>query len=84
MVRLEAGAFALGKTLATLHVRGLTGATVLAISRATDGVSVPTGREVLEEGDVLALAGSREAIEAAREILLRPPVSPDDPRHSVA
>jgi CPA2 family monovalent cation:H+ antiporter-2 len=84
VVRLEAGAFALGKTLATLHVRGLTGATVLAISRATEGVSVPTGREVLEEGDVLALAGSREAIEAAREILLRPPVSPADPRHSMA
>ncbi|HLM73516.1 MAG TPA: cation:proton antiporter, partial [Polyangiaceae bacterium] len=61
VVRLEAGAFALGKTLATLHVRGLTGATVLAMSRAVDGVSVPTGREVLEEGDVLALAGSREA-----------------------
>jgi CPA2 family monovalent cation:H+ antiporter-2 len=43
---------------------------VLAITREQGGVVVPTAREVLCAGDVLALAGSHGAIAAAKHILL--------------
>ncbi|MGH7673766.1 MAG: cation:proton antiporter [Gemmatimonadales bacterium] len=69
-VRLEAGSPATGKTLAELNLRGITGATVLAITRERGGVVVPTATEVLRAGDVLALAGSHGAIAAAKGILL--------------
>lgn len=68
-VTLEAQSAAVGKTLAQLDLRGLTGGSVLAISRADGGVIVPTATEVLRAGDVLALAGTTEAIEAARSLL---------------
>ena len=55
-----------------LNLRGITGATVLAITRADEGSLVPTATEKLRPGDVLALAGTREAVEAARRLLLRP------------
>jgi CPA2 family monovalent cation:H+ antiporter-2 len=42
---------------------------VLAISRGEGEAMVPTGREILQEGDVLVLAGSHEAIDAARAFL---------------
>jgi CPA2 family monovalent cation:H+ antiporter-2 len=69
-VRLEPGSAAVGKTLAELNLRGHTGATVLAVTRRDGGVLVPTATERLREGDALALAGTREAIEAARTALL--------------
>jgi len=69
-VRLDAGSPATGKTLAELNLRGLTGATVLAITREQGGVVVPTATEVLRPGDVLALAGSHAAIAAAKSILV--------------
>jgi CPA2 family monovalent cation:H+ antiporter-2 len=60
---------AVGRTLASLNLRGATGATVLAIARGQDGVLVPTGHEELRANDVLALAGTDEAVEAARTLL---------------
>ncbi|MDY7226654.1 cation:proton antiporter [Hyalangium rubrum] len=72
-VRLEARSPAVGRTLAELNLRGLTGATVLAIHRGEEGISFPTAREALQEGDVLALAGTHEAVEAARSLLLPAP-----------
>ena len=71
-VVLDSSSHAVGRTLAELNVRGLTGATVLCISRSSGTESetlVPTGKERLEAGDILALAGSQEAIAAAREFL---------------
>jgi CPA2 family monovalent cation:H+ antiporter-2 len=68
-IRLEAGSPAVGNTLAALNLRGLTGAMVLAISRAGDGVIAPSAREELKAGDLLALVGSREALEAATQLL---------------
>jgi CPA2 family monovalent cation:H+ antiporter-2 len=68
-IRLEPGSPAVGKTLAQLNLRGLTGATVLAILRGEHGAIVPTAHEVLQSDDVLALAGTHEAIEAARSLL---------------
>ena len=58
-----------GRTLADTELRGRTGATVIAISRGQDVVLVPDGHELLKEGDVLALAGTREAVDAARKLL---------------
>jgi CPA2 family monovalent cation:H+ antiporter-2 len=69
MIVIGAKSTAIGKSLMTLRLRGITGATVLAISRGEGEAMVPTGREILQEGDVLVLAGSHEAIDAARAFL---------------
>lgn len=63
---------AVGKTLADLDVHGLTGALVVAIVRNTNHVVVPGGNEVLQDGDVLALLGSEEAVESAKTLLSTP------------
>jgi CPA2 family monovalent cation:H+ antiporter-2 len=68
-VELSAGMAAVGKTLAEIKLRGLTGATVLAIQRGDESVLVPSGHQQLQEGDVLAIAGTKEAVEAAKELL---------------
>jgi monovalent cation:H+ antiporter-2, CPA2 family len=68
-VALDARSLAVGRSLAELNLRGITGATVLMITRGDGGMVVPTAREVLQAGDVLALAGTRDAIESARTLL---------------
>jgi CPA2 family monovalent cation:H+ antiporter-2 len=68
-LRLGENSVAVGKTLAQLNLRGLTGASVLAIARGDAGVIVPMASEVLRAGDVLALAGTRDAITAAVDVL---------------
>jgi CPA2 family monovalent cation:H+ antiporter-2 len=68
-LRLGDNSVAVGKTLAELNLRGLTGASVLAIARGDEGVIVPMASEVLRAGDVLALAGTRDAITAAVDVL---------------
>jgi CPA2 family monovalent cation:H+ antiporter-2 len=67
--RLEPHSRAVGKSLAELNLRGVTGTTVLAITRAGGDVLLPSAREILRAGDILALAGTQEAIAAARELL---------------
>ncbi|WP_242343710.1 cation:proton antiporter domain-containing protein [Anaeromyxobacter terrae] len=69
VVRLGAESAASGQTLSELAIRGRTGATVLAISRAAGPVMIPAAAEVLRAGDVLALAGTHEATDAARALL---------------
>ena len=59
-----------GKSLAELDLRAQTGATVLAIVRGKQGIAPPPTAEPLEPGDILALAGSPEAIAAARSLLM--------------
>jgi len=68
-IRLEPGAAAIGQTLAQLNLRGSTGATVLAVTRSEGGVIVPTAQERLRADDVLALAGTHDAIAAAEAVL---------------
>jgi CPA2 family monovalent cation:H+ antiporter-2 len=65
-LQLASGAAAIGKSLAELNLRARTGATVLAIARGEGGFATPDPREPLRAGDVLALAGSDDAIAAAR------------------
>jgi len=59
-----------GKSLAELNLRSQTGATVLALNSAEAGLIVPSSQEILRAGDVLALAGSAEAVTEAGKILL--------------
>jgi CPA2 family monovalent cation:H+ antiporter-2 len=67
-LRLDPSSSAVGKTLAQLNLRALTGATVLAIQRGRIGI-VPAASEVLQAHDVVALAGTEGSIRAARELL---------------
>jgi CPA2 family monovalent cation:H+ antiporter-2 len=69
-IALVAGAPAIDRSLAQLDLRARTGATVLALTRGGAGSVNPSPDETLREGDVLALAGSAEAMVAARELLL--------------
>ena len=68
-VPLAEGSPGVGRTLRELDLRGQTGATVLAIRRGGKGVLMPTGQEQLLAGDVLAVAGSHEALDATRAML---------------
>lgn len=68
-VHLAPGSPVIGKSLSQIDLRGITGATVLAIARGEEGLIVPTASEVLQVGDVLALAGGQDAILAARALL---------------
>jgi CPA2 family monovalent cation:H+ antiporter-2 len=52
-----------------VNLRGLTGATAIAIHRTAGEVLIPTGKEELQVGDVLALAGTHDAVEAASRLL---------------
>ena len=68
-VPLPADGSAVGRTLAELDLRARSGGTVVAILRGDQRVVLPTGRERLESGDVLAIVGSREAVAKARRLL---------------
>jgi CPA2 family monovalent cation:H+ antiporter-2 len=68
-VRLESSSPAVGRTLAELNLRALTGASVLAITREAGNVVAPAAGEILRAGDVLALTGTQDAIETARTLL---------------
>jgi CPA2 family monovalent cation:H+ antiporter-2 len=68
-LRIEPGSALEGQTLAGVNLRGLTGATVLAIVRGDQQVLMPSGHETLHEGDVLAVVGSHEAVETARTLI---------------
>lgn len=68
-VRIEPWSVAAGRSLGELNLRGRTGATVVGISR--DGIEIPqpTALERLQTGDLVALTGSRDAVQAARRQL---------------
>ncbi len=79
-VELTATSAAVGETLATLDLRGRTGATVLAITRGEAGITLPTAHERLAIGDVLAIAGTHEAVDAAIALIGGARDSTRDPR----
>ncbi len=64
-----------GKTLGKLDLRGLTGATVMAITRDPTGDRksfIPEATTRLEAGDLLAVAGAPDALASIREIVSGP------------
>ena len=68
-LELLPGHAAVGRSLSSLALRGQTGATIVAIARGDQTVLVPDGHEVLQAGDVLAIAGTKPAVEAAKVLL---------------
>ena len=72
-VRLASTSPAVGRTLGDLNLRGRTGATVVAIVRGTERIVTPSAAERLENGDLLAITGSRDSILWARGLLERLP-----------
>ncbi len=68
-VVLGAGEAAVGQTLAQLNLRGLTGASVVALCRGEERLVLPEGDKELQVGDILALTGSQRAIAAATALL---------------
>jgi monovalent cation:H+ antiporter-2, CPA2 family len=66
---LSADSPAVGRSLAQLELRAVTGATVLAIVRDSAGIAVPDAHDPLRAGDILALAGTDDAITAAIGLL---------------
>ena len=68
-LEVEASSEAAGKTLGELNLRGHTGATVVALSRAGQSTPIPSAATRLEAGDMLALTGSGDAIVLAAALL---------------
>jgi len=68
-VPIDAGSPAVGRTLKQINLRGLTGATVIAIDRDAADVIYPTGDEELRAGDALIVTGSTDAVQAAKDLL---------------
>ncbi len=68
-VRLDTANRYIGRTLKEIDLRGLTGATVIAIERSGPGVIYPTAEEALRAHDVVVLTGSKDAVAAARAVL---------------
>jgi CPA2 family monovalent cation:H+ antiporter-2 len=66
-VRRDSGA--IGRTLRDIDLHTHAGAIVVAIGRGGADVIVPTGEEVVREGDVLELAGSSDAVSTAIGLL---------------
>jgi K+:H+ antiporter len=71
-VPLRADSEGVGKKLSELDLHTNSGAVVVAIGRADSEVVVPTGDEILREGDILELAGSIDAVATARRMLETP------------
>ena len=69
---VTAGSIAEGRTLRELDMRGLTGATVLALLRADEQHVSPRGDQRLEVGDVIAVAGTHEAVAGVRSMVSPP------------
>ena len=63
---------AAGRTLGEIELRGKTGATAIAVVRAGERLVAPRGRTQLLAGDVVCVAGTHDAVVAARELLERP------------
>ncbi|MFO0591121.1 MAG: cation:proton antiporter [Polyangiaceae bacterium] len=72
-VRLREGSHAVGRSLADLDLRGLTGASVLAVSHEGGEGAVPSPKAILRAGDTLALAGAEDSVAAAAALLLDGP-----------
>lgn len=70
-VRLEPNAWSVGKRIAELGLRSHTGATILLINRGDQQISAAP-QESLFPGDDVVILGSREQIDASRDLLTRP------------
>ncbi|HWA15216.1 MAG TPA: TrkA C-terminal domain-containing protein, partial [Gemmatimonadales bacterium] len=68
-LQVNPGDYAAGKSLSALDLRDSTDASILVIVRNGEPIVLPVGKEVLQVGDVLALAGTQDAVERAMKLL---------------
>ena len=66
---VSAGSVADGRTLGELDMRGVTGATVLALLRGGAHTISPRGDLRLQQDDVIAVAGTHDAVEDVRAMV---------------
>lgn len=71
--RIPEGAWGAGRSLSELDLRARSGAAVVAIRRNTHVISLPTGSDRLEAGDVLGLLGGAQSIAEAQTLILSGP-----------
>jgi CPA2 family monovalent cation:H+ antiporter-2 len=69
---VAAGSIADGQTLAELDMRGVSGATVLALLRGNEHVVSPRGDLRLQGGDTIAVAGTHDAVDSVRSMVAPP------------
>jgi len=67
--RVEGWHHAAGRSLSALDLRAQTGANIIAIRRGVERMEFPTGSAVLQEGDILVLTGSLDAVSQAHAVL---------------
>src|SRR5688572_1971601 len=70
---------AAGRTLAELDMRGVTGATVLALIRGDEQLISPRGNTRLNPGDVIAVAGTHDSVAGVRS-MVESAITADKPR----
>jgi CPA2 family monovalent cation:H+ antiporter-2 len=70
------GSAADGRTLGELDMRGSTGATVLALLRGDERHVSPRGDTRLLKGDVIAVAGTHDAVDGVRSMVALPSATP--------
>jgi len=68
-IRIDSDSPGVAKTLDQLDLRGMTGATVVAIARGQERIMVPEGSTVICAGDTLGLVGPHESVRAALRML---------------
>jgi CPA2 family monovalent cation:H+ antiporter-2 len=78
-MRVDEGCHADGRTLADLDLRGLTGATVLAVLRGDQRTVSPRGDTTLRAGDIIAVAGTQAAVDGVRDVVRTPETQPNAP-----
>jgi K+/H+ antiporter YhaU regulatory subunit KhtT len=61
-----------------MDLRSHTGASVIGVTFPSGEAGVPTGRETLLAGYVLVLAGTRDAVDAARRLLREGAPGPEE------
>jgi CPA2 family monovalent cation:H+ antiporter-2 len=67
--RVEAGQWAIGRTVAEINLRAMTGASVLAIGRGSESITSPSPDERIAEADILYLLGDDSDVLLARQLL---------------
>jgi len=69
-ILIPTGSPAVDKTLAELNLRSKTGCSVIAITRGTERLLMPAGRQMVKAGDNLVLVGTQDAVAQAKKLLL--------------
>ena len=72
-LRLTPGCHCAGKPVAQLNVGSLTEAAILIVMRGEGNSFLPTGKDILKPDDLIVLAGTPEAVEAAKNLLVHGP-----------